>query len=282
MVIRNTVSDILKWIESHVEERISVEDIVKYSGFSRRYIYTIFKSYTGMPIGTYIRKRRLCRAAYRLKLTSASLADIAYSLGFDSQQSFSREFKKIFYITPKAYRDNQVWDMSHLQIPIIIEPPPPPKVELCHLTEQKFYGYEYTTKENYIDILNGKSNINRWELIQKQIVHIGGEVFFITRFSPSEESSESVNINTFIGTDKKSNKEFCMIELRYEPEGQYAHFSFEGEWGGYMELYRRVYREIMPKMKLKRRNGEDMERIRLSESQNENLIKCDCYIPVLF
>lgn len=280
MVIRNTVSDILKWIESHVEERFSVEDVVKYSGFSRRYVYTIFKKYTGIPIGTYIRKRRLCRAAYKLKLTSASLADIAYSLGFDSQQSFSREFKKIFGINPKAYRDNEVWDMSHLQIPIIIELPPPPKVELCQLTEQKFYGYEHTTRENYIDVLNGKSNSSRWEMIQKQIIHIGGDVFFLTRFSPSTESSESVSINTFIGTDKKSKKERYMIEQRCEPEGQYAHFSFSGEWREYMELYRRVYREILPKMKLKRRNGEDMERIRYIEIKENNHIRCDCYVPV--
>ncbi|ECJ6094718.1 helix-turn-helix domain-containing protein [Salmonella enterica] len=282
MVIRNTVNEILKWIESHVEERISIEDIVKYSGFSRRYVYTIFKNYTGMPIGTYIRKRRLCRAAYKLKLTSASLADIAYSLGFDSPQSFSREFKKIFCVNPKAYRDNEVWDMSHLQIPIIIEPPPPPKVDLCHLNEQEFYGYEHTTRENYIDILNGKSNLNKWELVQKKIIHLGGEVFFITRFSPSPESSDCVNISTFIGTDKKSKRERYMTDLRCEPEGQYAHFSFDGEWGEYMELYRRVYSEILPKMKLKRRNGEDMERIRHDESQKDNCIKCDCYVPISF
>lgn len=53
-----------------------------------------------VPLGEYIRKRRLCRAAILVRLTAKSMLDIALSLHFDSQQSFSREFKKLFGCSP--------------------------------------------------------------------------------------------------------------------------------------------------------------------------------------
>lgn len=126
MIKKHTINEVLKWIEANLENRIFIEDIVSFSGFSRRHMYNIFKEHTGLAIGSYIRQRKLCRAAYKLKLTSLSLVQIAFSLEFDSQQSFSREFKKLFNVSPKSYRDSDVWDMPHLRVPFIKAPPPPP------------------------------------------------------------------------------------------------------------------------------------------------------------
>lgn len=53
-----------------------------------------FKEKCGVSIGKYIRQRKLSRSATLLKLTSQSVTDIAFRMGFDSVQSYSREFKK--------------------------------------------------------------------------------------------------------------------------------------------------------------------------------------------
>ncbi|NJZ74390.1 helix-turn-helix domain-containing protein [Escherichia coli] len=283
MIKENTVAEILKWIELHLEERISIKDIVNFSGFSRRHIYTIFKDYTGLPIGKYIRQRKLCRAAYKLKLTSLSVAQIACSLEFDSQQSFSREFKKLFGITPKAYRCTEAWDMTHLQIPIRVESDELPEIELCNIPGQKYYGYEIIYHQTYDDALNGKDDSFRWGILQKNMNKVKQDVFLISKFSPSKELPEEIEVNTFVGIIDKKGKANYMTKERQEPKGLYVHYTYTGEWGDYVKLSRKVYREVLPKMNLKRRNGEDIERIKYLRSNTERrLVTCDCYIPVSY
>ena len=58
----------------------------------------------GKPIGTYIRERRLAKAADMLASTDQTITSIGFACGFNSSQSFSRAFKNSYGISPKAYR----------------------------------------------------------------------------------------------------------------------------------------------------------------------------------
>lgn len=93
MIRQKILQQLLEWIECNLEHPISIEDIAQKSGYSRRNIQLLFRNFMHVPLGEYIRKRRLCRAAILVRLTAKSMLDIALSLHFDSQQSFSREFK---------------------------------------------------------------------------------------------------------------------------------------------------------------------------------------------
>ncbi|ELC7952737.1 helix-turn-helix domain-containing protein, partial [Salmonella enterica] len=95
--MKKTISEfILLWIEENLENNITIGKLAVMTGYSERSIYIFFKDYCGMTIGKYIRNRRLCRTAFLLKLTSRSITEIAITYGFDSLQSYSREFKKLF------------------------------------------------------------------------------------------------------------------------------------------------------------------------------------------
>ncbi|MFP1484678.1 helix-turn-helix domain-containing protein [Escherichia coli] len=70
-----------------------------------------------MPIRRYIQLRRVSRAAaVLLRLTSLSLASIAGKLCYDSQQTFTREFKKNTGFTPLQYRNSNLWTFKNLTI----------------------------------------------------------------------------------------------------------------------------------------------------------------------
>ena len=56
-------------------------------------------------------------AAIELRMTNASILDIAIRYNFDSQQTFSRAFKNYFRQTPAAYRNSDDWDCSLLYPP---------------------------------------------------------------------------------------------------------------------------------------------------------------------
>lgn len=88
------IISVLEQIEKNLEERIDIEKLVVITGYSRRSLQDFFKEKCGVSIGKYIRQRKLSRSATLLKLTSQSVTDIAFRMGFDSVQSYSREFKK--------------------------------------------------------------------------------------------------------------------------------------------------------------------------------------------
>lgn len=90
------IISVLEQIEKNLEERIDIEKLVVITGYSRRSLQDFFKEKCGVSIGKYIRQRKLSRSATLLKLTSQSVTDIAFRMGFDSVQSYSREFKKTF------------------------------------------------------------------------------------------------------------------------------------------------------------------------------------------
>ncbi|HFJ3528490.1 TPA: AraC family transcriptional regulator, partial [Salmonella enterica] len=65
------VLNIIKRIESKLDnkENISVSDVASISGFTKRYMQKIFKEQVHLTISSYIKRRRLTKAAILIKLT---------------------------------------------------------------------------------------------------------------------------------------------------------------------------------------------------------------------
>lgn len=72
------------------------------------YLNRSVKEITGKATSQIIAQRLTTEAKDLLRQTTWSVAEIAYSLGFDQPSYFSKFFKKITGKTPKHYRKNQV------------------------------------------------------------------------------------------------------------------------------------------------------------------------------
>lgn len=107
LIHRTVVERIMEYVDTEIESgrRIGIETLAIYSGYSRRHLYRLFMAETGMRPGEYIRYQRLNRVLFLLLFTRRQYQDIALSVGFDSQQSFNKAFKKATGITPKMYRE---------------------------------------------------------------------------------------------------------------------------------------------------------------------------------
>lgn len=87
------IRDLLSWLESHLDQPLSLDNVAAKAGYSKWHLQRMFKDITGNAIGAYIRARRLSKAAVALRLTSRPILDIALQYRFDSQQTFTRAFK---------------------------------------------------------------------------------------------------------------------------------------------------------------------------------------------
>ena len=103
-ISESVFSTLIKWIDERLYESITLDDLVNCSGYSKCHLRRIFIKYSGLTPGKYIKIRRLYNAAKELRNTKSSINDVCSKYGFDSQQSFTRVFKKAFNIPPGAYR----------------------------------------------------------------------------------------------------------------------------------------------------------------------------------
>jgi AraC family transcriptional regulator len=76
------------------------------AGFSPFHFHRIFTRAIGESVKEYIRRLRLERAAYRLKISDVPLLTLALESGFKTHETFTRAFAKHFGINPGQYRAN--------------------------------------------------------------------------------------------------------------------------------------------------------------------------------
>jgi len=96
------------YIESNLEQDISVADLAKAAGYSPWYSYRLFQSLLHMTPAVYIRRLRLSKSALRLRDEKVKIIDVAYDLGFASVDGYTRAFRKEFGITPSEYAKSPV------------------------------------------------------------------------------------------------------------------------------------------------------------------------------
>jgi AraC-like DNA-binding protein len=99
-----SIQNIITYIDQHLCEQLTLEDVSRMAGFSRYHFLRIFKRETGIGIRDYIKTRRMYRAVDFLLTTELSVMDIAIILQFDSQEAFTRAFKREYSLPPGQYR----------------------------------------------------------------------------------------------------------------------------------------------------------------------------------
>lgn len=88
--------------------RWTVEELAARVGMSRAVFARRFSELVGVPPLAYLTRWRIELARRRLRDSSSSVAEIAAAVGYDSEFSFSRAFKREVGLPPSAYRDRHV------------------------------------------------------------------------------------------------------------------------------------------------------------------------------
>lgn len=100
----NRIKDILKYIESHYSEKISLDELGAMAGVSRYYFCRLFKSVTGSTLSAYLNALRVDKAEEMLKSGSANVTEAAMACGFDDLNYFSRIFRKYKNAAPSSVK----------------------------------------------------------------------------------------------------------------------------------------------------------------------------------
>ncbi len=84
----------------------SVKYISRQLKVSQRYLSDMLRSLTGLNTQQYIQNAIIEKAKEKLSATDSSVSEIAYELGFEHPQSFSKLFKTKTQLSPLEYRQS--------------------------------------------------------------------------------------------------------------------------------------------------------------------------------
>jgi len=98
------ISQIQFWLKTNVNSSLTLNDIAQQFGISQRSFTRRFKLATGINATQYWQKLKIQTAKDLLAASNLSIQEVAFQVGYQDQANFTRLFKKMLNLTPKAYR----------------------------------------------------------------------------------------------------------------------------------------------------------------------------------
>ncbi len=117
-----TINHAIAYMEEHLMEKITLEDIAENVNLSAFHFHRAFSMLTGMSAGEYLRKRRLSQAGAELVRGNDRVINIALKYGYETPESFTKAFTRFHGVSPmQARKGSPVQFMSRYVVRISIE-----------------------------------------------------------------------------------------------------------------------------------------------------------------
>lgn len=98
---------ILSYINDHYRD-VSLEELAAHFNYSVPHCSKLIRDETGIGFVAFVRRIKMNHAVSLLIHTKTSIADISDMIGYENPESFIRAFRKVYQISPAAYRRQQV------------------------------------------------------------------------------------------------------------------------------------------------------------------------------
>lgn len=96
---------VLDYIEENLSEELSLDVLANCAAISPFHFHRLFHAWCGETLSSFVRRRRVERAAGRLRYCPAEkITYIALSCGFSSPETFARAFREHFGMSPSQWR----------------------------------------------------------------------------------------------------------------------------------------------------------------------------------
>ena len=100
----SVTSDILRYLEEHFTEDLSLHTLSKALGYDYEYLSRVFNRTFGIHFRMLLNQYRCERAGNLIRSTDQPLATVAMNSGFQSIRTFNRVFREIMGVSPSDLR----------------------------------------------------------------------------------------------------------------------------------------------------------------------------------
>lgn len=104
--LKNPFEEAKMFIDSHLAEEITLEEVAERAGMSSTYFSHLFKKETNETFVQYRIRKRMEKAKELMELPHYRIIDICHEVGYNDYPHFTKTFKKYFGHSPSEYREN--------------------------------------------------------------------------------------------------------------------------------------------------------------------------------
>jgi AraC family L-rhamnose operon transcriptional activator RhaR/AraC family L-rhamnose operon regulatory protein RhaS len=94
-------------LERNIHREVNLEELASIAQMSQRSFLRVFQSATGASPLAWVIEQRINRARHLLRHTDRRITEIAFDVGFNDSNYFTRQFGKITGFSPRDYRLRQ-------------------------------------------------------------------------------------------------------------------------------------------------------------------------------
>ena len=100
------LAETCRYMEEHLDEPLTIPTLSRRACLSATTFKEEFRRLYGLPVHTWLRQRRMERAAELLHTPGLSLETVAQAVGYSSVSQFAATFRRYYGVTPGKYRKN--------------------------------------------------------------------------------------------------------------------------------------------------------------------------------
>jgi AraC-like DNA-binding protein/mannose-6-phosphate isomerase-like protein (cupin superfamily) len=101
------IGEALSHLERNIHNEVNLEELASIAHMSRRSFLRVFQSATGTSPLAWLIDQRINRACSMLRHTDKQITEIAFEIGFNDSNYFTRQFRKVTGFSPRDYRLRQ-------------------------------------------------------------------------------------------------------------------------------------------------------------------------------
>ncbi|WP_333647770.1 response regulator [Lacrimispora sp.] len=99
----HVITNVQKYIDNHVAEKLSLNEVAGVFGLSPNYLSILFKKNSSLGFSEYIAQAKINKAKSMLLEEDMKIYEAADKLGFESAFYFSKVFKKVTGLSPREF-----------------------------------------------------------------------------------------------------------------------------------------------------------------------------------
>lgn len=248
------VNLVIDYVYAHIGENISLATLADVSGFSMYHIHRILKAFLGESIGSFIIRSRMEKAAWMLRGTEMSIAEIAWEVGYDTPSSLTRVFQSMYGVSPSAYRNDKTITLMK-------------ETNIRHDLDLKTGVKELPSRHfMYIRCFGPYQEIDFPGICKRLYKYMFSHFLrpetpdFCCVYANDPSTTPADKLVTDLGfCVKKAVTPKGEIGYREIPAGKYLCALYKGPYDGLSDVYDTVLGKIIPEMGLRLRDEPPME-----------------------
>jgi AraC family transcriptional regulator len=255
----NPAQKALWYIESHLADALSLDEIAAIGGVSRFHMVRAFAAATGLSVMRYVRTRRLSEAARALAQGAPDILTVALDADYGSHEAFTRAFRDHFGVTPEKVRSSTYLNNLGLQEPILMDSTLTDKLQPPRFETGKpllVAGIsERCTHEN-----GGAGIPNQWRRFHQKVGDIPDRVGQVA-YGVCCNGDDSGNFDYIAGVEVSDfsdlPREFSRVRI---PEQRYAVFTHRDHISTIRRTVNTIWNQWLPASGLKAADAPSFER----------------------